>query len=97
MSSKVVIVTGASRGIGLAITKWLIKHSHKVVMVSRSEQALRAIKDDYPSQAVYIAADLTDLAVRNPATAGIPVSAACFPETYRCRCTQYRLQYTDIP
>lgn len=63
-SSKVIIVTGASRGIGLAITKWLIKKSHKVVLVSRSEQALKAIKDEYPAQVAYLAADLTDLEVR---------------------------------
>lgn len=66
MSSKVIIVTGASRGIGLAITKWLVKNSHKVVIVSRSEQALKAIKDEHPSQVAYLAADLTDLAVRIP-------------------------------
>lgn len=77
MSSKVIIVTGASRGIGLAITTWLIKNSHKVVIVSRSEQALKTIKDKYPSQVAYMAADLTDLAVRilkQPES----LSAACF-------------------
>ncbi len=63
MSSKVIIVTGGSRGIGLAITNWLIKNSHKVVVVSRSEQALKKIKDEHPSQVEYIAADLTELAV----------------------------------
>jgi NADP-dependent 3-hydroxy acid dehydrogenase YdfG len=65
MPSKVIIVTGASRGIGLAITQCLLKNQHKVVAVSRSEQALKAIKDEYPSQVAYLAADLTDLAVRH--------------------------------
>lgn len=64
-SSKVIIVTGGSRGIGLAITKWLIKNSHKVVIVSRSEPALKAIKDEFPSQVAYLAADLTDFEVRS--------------------------------
>jgi NADP-dependent 3-hydroxy acid dehydrogenase YdfG len=63
MSSKVIIVTGASRGIGLAITQWLLKNSHKVVIVSRSEKPLKAIKDEFPSQVAYMAADLTDLTV----------------------------------
>ncbi|OIW31164.1 NAD(P)-binding protein [Coniochaeta ligniaria NRRL 30616] len=68
MSSKVIIVTGASRGIGLAITKWLIKNQHKVVIVSRSEAALKAIKDESPSQVAYLAADLTDLEVATKVT-----------------------------
>lgn len=60
MASKVVIVTGASRGIGLATAKHLLRSSHKVVLVSRSQQALEELKKQYPSQVEYLAADLTD-------------------------------------
>ncbi len=60
MASKVVIVTGASRGIGLAVTEYLANHSHKVVIVSRSREALQELKDRFPSQIEYIAADLTN-------------------------------------
>ncbi|RKU40553.1 hypothetical protein DL546_003040 [Coniochaeta pulveracea] len=60
MGSKVIIVTGASRGIGLAVAKWLIKNEHKVVLVSRTEKALQAIKSEHPGQVDFIAADLSD-------------------------------------
>ncbi len=63
MASKVVIVTGASRGIGLAVAEYLLKNSHKVVVVSRSKEALQGLKDKYPSQVEYIAADLTNFEV----------------------------------
>jgi len=57
--SKVIIVTGASRGIGLAITRYLLNKSHKVVLVARSTEVLSALKNEYPSQVEYVAGDLT--------------------------------------
>lgn len=63
MPSKVIIVTGASRGIGLAIAKWLIKNEHKVVLVARSQKDLEAIKNEHPSQVEFLAADLCDFKV----------------------------------
>ena len=59
MESKVVIVTGASRGIGLAVAQTLLAASHKVVLVSRSAEQLQELKDRYPSQVAYLAADMT--------------------------------------
>jgi len=59
MESKVVIVTGASRGIGLAIAQFLLAASHKVVLVSRSADQLQELKDRFPSQVAYLAADMT--------------------------------------
>lgn len=64
MTSKTIIVTGAGRGIGLAISEYLLKKSHKVVLVSRTQSELEAIKKQYPSQVEYLAADLTDFQVR---------------------------------
>ncbi len=55
---KVVIVTGASRGIGLAIAQDLLAGSHKVVLVARSAEPLQALKEQYPSQVEYLAADM---------------------------------------
>ncbi|EFQ32777.1 short chain dehydrogenase [Colletotrichum graminicola M1.001] len=52
MASKVIIVTGASRGIGLAITKHLLKDSHKVVLAARSKDQLEALKTAHPGQAI---------------------------------------------
>lgn len=60
MAAKVVVVTGASRGLGLAISEQLIQSSHKFVLVSRTESALKELKDQHPSQVAYLAADLTN-------------------------------------
>ena len=64
MSSKVFIVTGASRGLGLAIAQLLIKASHKVFLVARSDTNLKALKEQHPSTVDFITADLADLTVR---------------------------------
>lgn len=64
MASKVIIVTGASRGIGLAIAQHLIKESHKVVLAARSKDQLEALKAAHPGQVEYVAGDLGDLKVR---------------------------------
>ncbi|KAJ3959061.1 hypothetical protein N0V92_004350 [Colletotrichum tropicale] len=60
MASKVIIVTGASRGIGLAIAKYLLKDSHKVVLAARSKDQLEALKSAHPGQVEYVAGDLGD-------------------------------------
>ncbi len=65
MESKVIIVTGASRGIGLAVAKDLLSRSHKVVAVARTQSGLEELKGLYPSQVQYITADLADLEVGN--------------------------------
>ncbi|KAL2183412.1 NAD(P)-binding protein [Thermothelomyces heterothallicus CBS 203.75] len=59
MESKVVIVTGASRGIGLAVARSLLASSQKVVLVSRSADQLQQLKDRFPSQVAFLAADMT--------------------------------------
>lgn len=64
MTSKTIIVTGAGRGIGLAISKYLLQNSHKVVLVARTQSELEALKQQYPAQVEYLAADLTDFDVR---------------------------------
>ncbi|KAF6807757.1 short-chain dehydrogenase [Colletotrichum sojae] len=62
MASKVFIVTGASRGIGLAIAEYLLRDpAHKVVLAARSEDKLRALKEAHPGQVEYAAVDLADL------------------------------------
>ncbi|KAM0326203.1 hypothetical protein ACHAQA_006800 [Verticillium albo-atrum] len=61
MSSKVFIVTGASRGLGLAIAKYLLEASHQVVLAARSKDQLEALKTAYPKQVEYVAGDLGDL------------------------------------
>ncbi|KAH8201177.1 hypothetical protein TruAng_004645 [Truncatella angustata] len=60
MSSKAFIVTGASRGLGLAIAHLLLRASHKVFLVARSEAGLQKIKAENPSNVEYLPADVTD-------------------------------------
>ncbi|TAQ86767.1 hypothetical protein B7494_g4909 [Chlorociboria aeruginascens] len=57
---KCIILTGASRGIGLAIARYLLGASHKVFLVARSAEPLEKLKEEYPEQVGYIAADLSD-------------------------------------
>ncbi|KAI8725492.1 hypothetical protein NCS52_00120300 [Fusarium sp. LHS14.1] len=60
MSSKVFIVTGASKGIGAAITRYLLGQSHKVVVTARSSEPLEGFKKSYPDQVQFIAGDIVD-------------------------------------
>ncbi|SPO00192.1 related to human corticosteroid 11-beta-dehydrogenase [Cephalotrichum gorgonifer] len=66
--SKVVIVTGASRGIGLAIATSLLKSSHRVVLTARSEDDLAKVKASYPGLVEYVAGDLTEPEVAKKVT-----------------------------
>ncbi|KAI0455719.1 short-chain dehydrogenase [Xylaria acuta] len=63
--SKVFIVTGASRGLGLAIAQALLREPHsnnKVFAVARSEDGLRRLKTEHGGDSVdYATADLSDL------------------------------------
>ncbi|CAG9993195.1 unnamed protein product [Clonostachys byssicola] len=71
MTTKVVIVTGASKGIGAAIVDWLLGQSHKVVVTARSEAPLQALKTSHPGQVEFLAGDITD-----PSIAGSLVELA---------------------
>lgn len=62
--SKVIIVTGASRGIGLCIAQHLLAHKHKVVLIARTAAPLAALKAQFPDQVEYSTVDLTDFSVR---------------------------------
>jgi NADP-dependent 3-hydroxy acid dehydrogenase YdfG len=62
-ASKVIIITGASRGIGLAMATYLLKASHKVVAVARTVEPLEDLKKQYPGKVEGLAADLSDLSV----------------------------------
>ncbi|KAL2062227.1 hypothetical protein VTL71DRAFT_6493 [Oculimacula yallundae] len=63
MSTKNVLVTGASRGIGLAIARFLLKDSHKVFLVARTAKPMEELKKEFPGQVEYLAADLGDFEV----------------------------------
>ncbi|GAB1197186.1 hypothetical protein BDV32DRAFT_127202 [Aspergillus pseudonomiae] len=65
MSAKTIIVTGASRGIGLAIAKYLLTspQSHNVVVIARSVEPLQKLKEQYTKQVEVLNGDLTDLSI----------------------------------
>jgi len=66
-NEKVIILTGASRGIGLAIAHYLLQKSHKLVVVARGEQPLRELEKQYNGQVAVLAGDLTDLSLGSKA------------------------------
>jgi short-subunit dehydrogenase len=63
-AGKVIIITGASRGIGLAMANYLLRASHKVLVVARTREPLEELKKQYPGQVELLAADLSDFSVR---------------------------------
>ena len=64
LSNKIAIVTGASRGIGSAIAHNLSKSGAKIVLISRSIDALKSVEAEIKSNdgdAISIAADVSNL------------------------------------
>ncbi|TKA23322.1 hypothetical protein B0A50_07530 [Salinomyces thailandicus] len=61
--AKVIILTGASRGIGLAIAHFLLKQSHNLVVVARSEQPLRELEKQYGGSVAVCTGDLADFSL----------------------------------
>ncbi|KAL1610235.1 hypothetical protein SLS60_001900 [Paraconiothyrium brasiliense] len=65
---RVIILTGASRGIGLAAAHHLLSQSHKLVLVSRTASALTQLRDQYGTDKVeVVAGDLSDFAITEKA------------------------------
>ncbi|HVK08217.1 MAG TPA: SDR family oxidoreductase [Gemmataceae bacterium] len=63
LSEQVVIITGASSGIGLATARLLADRGARVVLNSRSDEALAHLSDEIRAaggQAAYVAADVAD-------------------------------------
>ncbi|KAJ5999362.1 Short-chain dehydrogenase/reductase SDR [Penicillium sp. IBT 35674x] len=69
MAPKTIIVTGASRGIGLAIAKYLLTapQSHNVVVVARSLEPLQKLKEQYNKQVEVVNGDLADFSLAQKA------------------------------
>lgn len=60
LDGRVAIVTGASRGIGLAISRRLAAEGARVLMVARGEERLAAAAASVGEHAEWLAADVTD-------------------------------------
>ncbi|KAA8650306.1 hypothetical protein EYZ11_001365 [Aspergillus tanneri] len=69
MSAKTFIVTGASRGIGLAVTKFLLAapQSHNVVVIARSLEPLQKLKEQFTKQVEVLNGDITDFSLAQKA------------------------------
>ncbi|KUJ09839.1 NAD(P)-binding protein [Mollisia scopiformis] len=61
--TKSIILTGASRGIGLAIARYLLTQKHNVFLVARTKAPMEELKKEFPGQVDFLAADLADFEV----------------------------------
>jgi NAD(P)-dependent dehydrogenase (short-subunit alcohol dehydrogenase family) len=68
-TTKTIILTGASRGIGLAIAHYLLQRSHNLVLISRTEKPLRELENQYANQVAVLAGDLSDFSLGSKAVA----------------------------
>jgi NADP-dependent 3-hydroxy acid dehydrogenase YdfG len=59
-SPKVIIITGASKGIGAALVLRLLSQSHKLVLTARSRDVLEEVKFARPDQVEFVAGDMTE-------------------------------------
>ena len=60
LAGKIVVVTGASKGMGRAFTAALVAHGAKVAAVARESAALDALSDLHGDAVLPIAADMAD-------------------------------------
>jgi NAD(P)-dependent dehydrogenase (short-subunit alcohol dehydrogenase family) len=67
----IALVTGASKGIGAACAAALSQAGHRVALVSRDADALRAVADALPGESLVVPADMLDPAAIDAAFAQV--------------------------
>ncbi len=64
LTNRVALVTGGSKGLGLAMARGLAEHGAHIMICSRNEEELKAaadhIRDGLPVQVDYLPVDMTD-------------------------------------
>jgi short-subunit dehydrogenase len=64
LEEQVIVITGASSGIGLTTARMAAQRGAKLVLVARNEEALRQLRDEiiaeHPNQAIHMVADVGD-------------------------------------
>lgn len=70
MRDKVVLITGAARGIGAAVARQLVRDGARVVLVGLERERLTALTEELGSAAVCFHADVTDQQALDAAVAG---------------------------
>lgn len=61
VENKVVIITGATSGIGEATARLLTSHGAKVALCGRREERLEKLTDELGSSAIYLKSDVTNV------------------------------------
>ena len=67
--SKVWLITGSSRGLGLALSKAVLAAGHRLVATARKPEQLRELVEQYGEQVRAVALDVTDPAAARAAVA----------------------------
>lgn len=60
MDSKVIVITGASSGIGAALAIQLGHQGHRLVLAARREKELKSVADQAGSHSISVVCDVTD-------------------------------------
>ncbi len=60
LSGKVVVITGASSGIGAAAARTLARQGSKLTLAARSVDKLRALAGELPTESLVVRADMTE-------------------------------------
>ncbi len=101
LSGRVALVTGSSRGIGLAIARGLIEAGATVVLNSRSqaalEEAMAALRGPWPDQVASAAFDVTDQDAVTAAIARIEAEIGPIEILVNNAGLQKRLPLEDFP
>ena len=80
LAGRSAVVTGASRGIGLATTRLLADAGARIVMLARGEGALRAAAEEIGPAALAVPCDVGDENATERALAAIPAMLGAPPD-----------------